>query len=147
MKEATRTGSSTDEIKQAFLDNLQYALGRTEQVATKHDFYFALALTIRDRVLQRTVESLETYGGANARRVAYLSAEYLPGPPLANRLLNLGVTEPASEAMRSLGHDLDELAATLLLRRAVPADRVLFVAGPSSRNPNANHRIALMQLS
>jgi len=29
MKETTRTGSSADEIKQAFLDNLHYALGRT----------------------------------------------------------------------------------------------------------------------
>jgi glycogen phosphorylase len=111
MKEVTRTGSSTDEIKQAFLDNLQYALGRTERVATKHDLYFALALTVRDRVFQRTVGSLDNYGGANARRVAYLSAEYLPGPHLANHLLNLGITEPVREAMRSLGHDLDELVA------------------------------------
>jgi glycogen phosphorylase len=111
MKETIRTGSSRDEIKQAFLDNLRYALGRTEGVATKHDLYFALALTVRDRVFQRTVGSLETYGGTDARRVAYLSAEYLPGPHLANHLLNLGITEPVREAVRSLGHDLDELIA------------------------------------
>ena len=36
---------------------------------------------------------MENYGGANARRVAYLSAEFLPGPHLANNLLNLGITE------------------------------------------------------
>src|SRR5689334_20112974 len=106
-----RTGSSTNEIKQAFLDNLRYALGRTERVATKHDLYFALAITVRDRVLERSVESVESYGGTDARRVAYLSAEYLPGPHLANHLLNLGITEPVREAMRSLGHDLDELIA------------------------------------
>ncbi len=111
MKEATRIGSSTEEIKRAFLDNLHYALGRSQRVATKHDLYFALALTVRDRVFQRTVGSLDSYGGTNARRVAYLSAEYLPGPHLANHLLNLGITEPVREAMRSLGHDLDELIA------------------------------------
>jgi len=73
--ETIRTGCSADEIKQAFRDNLQFALGRSERVATKQDLYFALALTVRDRVFQRTVESMESYGGANARRVAYLSAE------------------------------------------------------------------------
>ena len=104
-----RTGLGPEEIKQAFRDNLQFGLGRHERVATKHDLYFALALTIRDRVFQRSVASLEYHGGKDARRVAYLSAEYLPGPHLANNLLNLGVTEVTREAMRSLGYDLDEI--------------------------------------
>ena len=106
-----RTGLTSAEIKQAFRDNLRCALGRSERVATKHDLYFALALTVRDRVLEHTVESLESYGGAKARRVAYLSAEYLPGPHLANNLLNLGITEPTREALHSLGYELDEIVA------------------------------------
>jgi glucan phosphorylase len=36
---------------------------------------------------------MDTFGRLNARRVAYLSAEYLPGPHLPNNLLNLGLTE------------------------------------------------------
>src|SRR5262249_12618458 len=44
-------------------------------------------------------------------RVAYLSAEYLPGPHLANNLLNLGITEATREALRALGYDLDEIVA------------------------------------
>ena len=106
-----RTGFTADEIKLAFLDNLRCGMGRLEDVATKHDLYFALALTIRDRVFQRTVESMEHYGGADARRVAYLSAEYLPGPHLANNLLSLGITDATREALKSLGHDLDEILA------------------------------------
>src|SRR5689334_16987496 len=94
-----RTGLTAGEIKQGFLDNLRYGLARPEKFATKYDVYYALALTVRDRVLQRTVGSLESYGGVDARRVAYLSAEYLPGPQLANNLLNLGITEPAREAL------------------------------------------------
>ena len=107
----TRTGLATDEIKQAFLDNLCCGMGRVEAVATKHDLYVALALTVRDRLFQRTVESMQDYGGADARRVAYLSAEFLPGPHLANNLLNLGITEAAREALGELGHDLDEILA------------------------------------
>jgi starch phosphorylase len=106
-----RTGFTADEIKRAFLDNLRCGMGRLEGMATKHDLYFALALTIRDRVFQRTVESIESYGGADARRVAYLSAEYLPGPHLANNLLNLGITDATRGALQSLGYHLDEILA------------------------------------
>ena len=106
-----RTGFTAGEIKQAVRDNLHCGLGRLEDFATKHDLYVALALTIRDRLFQRTVESMQTYGGADARRVAYLSAEYLPGPHLANNLLNLGITEVTRKALHDLGYKLDEILA------------------------------------
>ena len=106
-----RTGVSAEEIKQAFLDNMHCALGRSERDATNQNVYHALALTVRDRLFDRTVGTIGKYGGANARRVAYLSAEYLPGPQLANNLLSLGITEAAREAMHSLGHDLDDIIA------------------------------------
>lgn len=106
-----RTGVTAEEIKQAFLDNMHCGLGRSERVATKHNIYYALALTVRDRLFDRTVGTIGKYGGANARRVAYLSAEYLPGPQLANNLLSLGMTEATREAMKSLGYDLDEIIA------------------------------------
>src|ERR1043166_4087913 len=111
MSRSVRTGLTSEEIKQDFRENLRCGLGRLERFATQYDFYFALALTVRDSVFQRTVESMETYGGANARRVAYVSAEYLPGPHLANNLLNLDITEPTREALRSLDIDLDEIIA------------------------------------
>ena len=106
-----RTGLTASEIKQAFRDNLCCGLGQLERVATKHDLYVALALTVRDRLLERTVESLQTYGGVDARRVAYLSAEFLPGPHLANNLLNLGITEVTREALHELDYKLDEILA------------------------------------
>src|SRR4051794_41044903 len=106
-----RTGLTADEIKQSFRENLRCGMGRVEAIATKHDIYYALALTVRDRLFERWVESSEEYGGASARRVAYLSAEFLLGPHLANNLLNLGITEAAREAMRGLGYELEEILA------------------------------------
>ncbi len=106
-----RTGLSVSEIRQAFLDNLCCGMGRIQSTATKHDLYIALALTVRDRLFQRSVRSLSHYGGAGARRVAYLSAEFLPGPHLANNLLNLGITDTAREALKGLGYDFDEILA------------------------------------
>jgi len=99
------------EIKQAFRENLHSGLGRLERFATKNDLYLALALTVRERLFERIVETMATYGGTNARGVAYFSAEYLPGPHLANNLLNLGITDVTREALRELGYDLDELIA------------------------------------
>ena len=100
-----------DDIKRAFRENLRSGLGRLERFATKNDLYLALALTVRDRLFERTVETMDTYGGVNARRVAYLSAEYLPGPHLANNLLNLGIIDVTREALRELGYDLEQLIA------------------------------------
>jgi glycogen phosphorylase len=54
-----RIGLSADDIKQAFRDNLVCGMGRLETVATKHDLYFALALTVRDRLFHRSVATIE----------------------------------------------------------------------------------------
>jgi starch phosphorylase len=106
-----RSGLTSDEIKEAFLDNLRAGMGRLEQISSSHDIYFALALTVRDRVFTRFCDNLQRYGPENRRRVAYLSAEYLPGPHLANNLLDLGITEATREALNSLGYNLDAILA------------------------------------
>src|SRR5690349_9649780 len=96
-KEA-ETGMTAEEFKTAFLESLRFGLGRMAATATMHDLYVALALRVRDRLFACSVESMQNYGGADARRVAYLSAEFLLGPHLANNLCNLGITDVAREA-------------------------------------------------
>jgi starch phosphorylase len=97
------------DLKQSFLDHLFCGLGRVPAVATWNDAYTALALTVRDRVLKQGVQTLERYARDDARAVAYLSAEFLPGPHLATNLLNLGITEQVRQAMSELGVNLDEV--------------------------------------
>lgn len=104
-----RTGLGVEEIRRSFQDHLFYGMGRMLQYATPRDLYTALSFAVRDRLFQCSIETLEKYGGQNARRVAYLSAEFLPGPHLANNLLNLGITEQTREALAGLGIKLDEL--------------------------------------
>jgi starch phosphorylase len=104
-----RTGLSVADIRQSFLDNLFCNLGRVPVAATRNDAYTALALTVRDRVFTQGVRTMETYAAQDARVVAYLSAEFLPGPHLGNNLLSLGITEPTRLAMSELGLNLDEL--------------------------------------
>src|SRR5208283_2945075 len=95
--------------KQSFLDALLGSLGRVPSAATPQDLYTALALATRDRVLKLGVQTLETYHERDARALAYLSAEYLPGPHLGKNLLNLGIVEQTRRAMEELGYNLDFL--------------------------------------
>ncbi|MBN1975204.1 MAG: glycogen/starch/alpha-glucan phosphorylase [Sedimentisphaerales bacterium] len=106
---SVRTGSRVEDIKKSFLDNLFCSIGRLSRSAGVNDLYMALALSVRDRVLKQGVHTLETYTKQDARVVAYLSAEFLPGPHLANNILNLGIMHQTQEAMASLGFNLDML--------------------------------------
>jgi starch phosphorylase len=101
-----RTGLAVADLKQSFLDSLFCGLGRVPSAATPHDLYTALALATRDRVLNQGVQTLQTYHERDARMVAYLSAEYLPGPHLAGNLLSLGIWNQTRQAVEELGCDL-----------------------------------------
>jgi starch phosphorylase len=107
--ESARTGRSVEAIKRDFMDNLFYVQARFRSVATKNDYYQALAYTVRDRLLARWIKTAETYKNTASRTVCYLSAEFLLGPHLGANLLNLGLTDTARAAMQELGLDLDEL--------------------------------------
>jgi starch phosphorylase len=104
-----RTGLSVADLRQSFLDNLFCNLGRPPMAASPNDIYTALALTVRDRVHKQGVRTIEALTERDARIVAYLSAEFLPGPHLGNNLLNLGIVEPAREALAEFGLDLDQV--------------------------------------
>jgi starch phosphorylase len=100
---------SVADLRQSFLDNLFCGLGRMPMAATPNDIYTALALSVRDRVHKQGVRTMEAAMEQEARVVAYLSAEFLPGPHLANNVLNLGIVEPAREALSAFGLDLDQV--------------------------------------
>ena len=107
--EEVRTGLSAEAFRRSILDNLFYVQGRFPAVATRNDWYTAVALSVRDRVLQRWAATGETYSRRQSRTVCYLSAEFLLGPHLGNTLLNLGVEAEVRQAVAALGLDFDAL--------------------------------------
>ncbi|MEI7868999.1 MAG: glycogen/starch/alpha-glucan phosphorylase [Candidatus Methylumidiphilus sp.] len=106
--EHVRTGTSPDALKAAFLDNLNYDVGRPLEVSSAEDCYQAIALSVRDRIMQRWVKQVELLNTPDIRQVSYLSAEFLVGPHLGNDLLNLGITENARQALAELDLDLEQ---------------------------------------
>ena len=109
--EPTRTGLSADTLQRAVLDNLACLQARYPAIATPHDWYMALAYSVRDRLLARWVSTVQTYAARDVKVACYLSAEFLIGPQLGNNLVNLGIEAHARDAMRALGQDLDALLA------------------------------------
>jgi glycogen phosphorylase len=106
-----RTGLEADAIAAALTDNLHCLQGKLPQHATRNDWYMALAYTVRDRMMERYVATVESIARTNthAKAVAYLSAEFLTGPHLGNGLINLGIWRAAEEALSRLGQDLASL--------------------------------------
>lgn len=109
--EDDRTGMSIPTLRRALEDNLYYAQGKFPEIASKRDFYMMLAYTVRDRLLQRWLNTLETYIRKDVRVVCYLSAEFLMGPHLANAMVNMGVEEQFEQALAESGLDINELIA------------------------------------
>jgi starch phosphorylase len=109
--ENDRTALSKRALKRDFSDNLFYMQGKFPALATKKDYYLALAYTVRDRLLHRWVSTAEAYTKEGSRTVAYLSAEFLMGPHLGNNLINLGIYDRAKQAVAEMGMDFDELLA------------------------------------
>ncbi|MBE0657584.1 MAG: glycogen/starch/alpha-glucan phosphorylase [Bryobacteraceae bacterium] len=106
----SRTAMDVDALRQSFLENLFYVQGRYPSVADLDDLYLAAAYTVRDRLLDRWIETAEkSYSSASTKMVCYLSAEFLLGPHLENNLVNLGIREEFHQAMRELGYDLNAL--------------------------------------
>jgi len=107
--EDIRTSLSPDALNRAFLDNLYYLQGRFPDIATQNDYYMAAAYTVRDRLLHRWINTIQTLMKRDVKVVAYLSAEFLMGPHLGNNLINLGIYDQVLQGAKEAGRDLNAL--------------------------------------
>src|SRR5512133_2928803 len=98
----------TDDYRRYFA----YSLGQNKYCYSTNYLYKALALTVRDRLMDRWRKTRYSYIESHCKRGYYLSLEVLMGRTLGNAMLNLGITDAASQAMHGLGIKLEELAET-----------------------------------
>lgn len=109
--ESIRTALTPEAIERAIMDNLYLIQGRVPKTATRNDWYMAVAYTVRDRILHRWMQTIETYIGNKEKSVSYLSAEFLIGPQLGSHLISLGIFDQGQQAVANLGQNLDDLLA------------------------------------
>ena len=100
-----------ESIKKAIIYHLHYTIAKDQYTATRRDYYTALAYAVRDLTIKRWIESQRAYYDQDAKRVYYLSMEFLMGQSLKSYLINLEVFEPCQKALEDLGFDLEEMAS------------------------------------
>jgi starch phosphorylase len=100
-----RRSLDKDGLKKAILGKLVYSVGKDPAHATPHDWLFATALACRDRMVDGWMAATRQTYAQDERRVYYLSLEFLIGRLLGDSLRNLGILEPATEALAELGAD------------------------------------------
>ena len=98
-------GTDVESLEHAFVNHLEFSLAKDEYSATKLDAYKSLALTVRDRLIERWIETQQTYYKKGAKRVYYLSMEFLVGRLLGNGAsrtpLRMPTPTPPARRMRS----------------------------------------------
>ncbi|GIJ44335.1 alpha-1,4 glucan phosphorylase [Virgisporangium aliadipatigenens] len=102
---------NADDFGRNMVANLYRHRGTTVESASARDAYHTLAVTIRDRLIERYARTAAAHYAANPRFVYYLSAEYLLGRQFEQNLLYTDTREQARVAASALGYPLDDLAA------------------------------------
>jgi len=97
------------ELREQILAHLISKTGRDRASASPRDWFLSTALTVRDRIVERWIESKKESFDKGQRRVYYLSLEFLIGRLLMDSLNNLGLTASVREALAGLDVDLEEL--------------------------------------
>ncbi len=100
------TGES---LKNEIFRHIRSIIGRDPGKPNKYAIYMGLAFSVRDRLIANWIKTQRKFYDTLAKRVYFLSLEFLPGRFLKNYLVNLDMEEEARAALNELGVDLDEL--------------------------------------
>jgi starch phosphorylase len=96
-------------FEEAILYHLRYSLGLKLEQSSKRELCLAISLAVRNILIERMFEAEAQYQMAEAKRLYYLSMEFLIGRSLYNNLSNLGLMETCRDSLKDLGVELDDI--------------------------------------
>jgi starch phosphorylase len=99
-----------ESLRKLLLDHLVFSLGKTTAAATPRDWLHAAAFAVRDHMVERWMETTTRYLRTGAKRVYYLSLEFLTGRMLSNNLHNIGLYDSCRDALSDLDLAFEEIA-------------------------------------
>ncbi len=105
-------GLDAESIGEQFRHYFSHTLGRGNHAYTTHYPYKAIAMVVRDRLMERWKNTQAAYGEGWVRRAHYLSLEFLMGRALGNAMLNLGIEDEVTRALHDFGIELEEIAGS-----------------------------------
>ena len=94
---------TVESLREDFDRHLRLTLAKDRYTATDRDRYYALALAVRDRLVDRWIATQQTHHQQNVKRIYYLSLEFLIGRLLGNNVINLKLEQTCRAAMSELG--------------------------------------------
>ncbi|MFP5391302.1 MAG: glycogen/starch/alpha-glucan phosphorylase [Gammaproteobacteria bacterium] len=97
-------------LKRAIANQLIYRVGKDPLAAKPADWFHATALAVRDRLVERWMKTTRAQYDQDAKRVYYLSMEFLIGRSFTNALLALEIQDEVRQALGELGVDFNEIA-------------------------------------
>ena len=98
-----------ESLIRSFMFHLTCTLAKDRYTATDQDRYQALALAVRDRLVDRWIQTQQSYHIQNVKRICYLSLEFLIGRAMGNNVICLMLEDTCRRAMTELGLDWDVL--------------------------------------
>jgi glycogen phosphorylase len=101
--------SDPKSLQRSVSNCLVYSIGKDPFTATDRDWLHALCEVVRDRLIERWMETQRGYYRHDAKRVYYLSLEFLIGRSLVNAMINIGFMDDCSQALKRLGLSLERL--------------------------------------
>jgi starch phosphorylase len=99
-------------LRELISHRLVYSIGKDPITATTRDWFQTTAYSVRERLIERWMETMRSYYRSDAKRVYYLSMEFLTGRVLSNSLLNLGLYESCRGALSDLDLCFDRISET-----------------------------------
>ena len=84
-------------------------LGNDSHPPRRETYYYGLAISVRDRLIERWLKTQRTLYEKSAKRIYYLSMEFLPGRFLRNNILKLGMEKTCRDTLIGVGLDLGDL--------------------------------------
>ena len=101
--EALSASSVEDSIRR----HVKYSLAKPWRDVSSNDLFMAVALSVRDLLTERMLETEEYVRAEDLKTLSYISIEFLIGRLLTNNLYNLRAFELYRQACTNLGIDLD----------------------------------------
>ncbi len=98
-----------DALEQDFFETLENQLVKDRTTLTELDAYNAMSIAIRNRLIKRWLRTQDEYRRQNAKRVYYLSMEFLMGRLLGNMMINLDVKKECADILREIGYNVEDI--------------------------------------
>ncbi|MDR7305086.1 glycogen/starch/alpha-glucan phosphorylase [Rhodoferax saidenbachensis] len=100
-------GRDLESLKRSIANKLMFVVGKDPAAARPEDWLHAAAYAVRDQLVERWMTTTRAQYAQDAKRVYYLSMEFLIGRTFSNAMLAVGLRERVKQALADFGVDID----------------------------------------